>query len=286
MAKDIINFFEVEDRNLNVRFLTLKCEKIPSRVHESVAMQEVYVLMHKSQEDYNEVIDRLADRDDTIIAQGLSMETLKEDLKTVREEMKKGFIAVSNLLQRKAGGNEHAVSTEEQVDSPTGNIYSVTAENERNETPNAVINSSDDDAPPPAPVEEREIADETILVGESIVMEEAIVSHREEEPESRRELEEGELSDTDNEDADYSMVSDTYNEVLDVGHNVSRRVSGFLSSVRQEQQQQSRASSLQDVRQQATLQRVQPATQMHRVGNERTNIPFLTKKTKKKCNLR
>ena len=141
-------------------------------------------------------------------------------------------------------------------------------------------------------MEEQDIVDETVSVDESIIVEEATVSHREEEPESRRELEEGELSESDDENVDYSMVSDTYDEVLDVGHNVSRNVGRFLSSVRQEQQQQSRA-----------LQREQPATQMHRVENERqgryqpgrtnhgrgierTNVPFLTKKTKKKCNLR
>ena len=109
LVKDIINFFEVEDRNLNVRFLTLKCEKIPSRVHESAAMQDVYVLLHKSQEDYNTVIDGLNDRDDTISSQGRTMESLKKDVNTVREEMKKGFLALSNLLQRNAGSNECTV---------------------------------------------------------------------------------------------------------------------------------------------------------------------------------
>ena len=135
-------------------------------------------------------------------------------------------------------------------------------------TPNAVINSPVDDVPPPAPVEERDIADEMVLVDESILGEEAIVSHMEEVQESRRELEEGELSDTDYEDAECSMASDTYDEVLDVGPNVSRNVDRLLISVRQEQQQQSRASSSQDIRQQAALQRRQPAIQMHRAENE------------------
>ena len=97
LAKDIINFFDVEDRKLNVRFLPLKCEKIPSKVHESAAMQDVYVLLHKSQEDYNTVIDGLMHRDDTIISQGRTMEALKEDVKVVREKMKKRFSLLSVL---------------------------------------------------------------------------------------------------------------------------------------------------------------------------------------------
>ena len=151
LAKDIINFFEVEDRNLNVRFLTLKCEKIPSRVHESAAMEDVYVLLHKSQEDYNTVIDGLNDRDDTI--------------NTIREEMKKGFLALSNMLQRNAGSNDSTVLPMEQVDLHN-NMSSTTAENELNEAPNAVDNSSDDAVPQEA-VEEQVIADETVLLEES-----------------------------------------------------------------------------------------------------------------------
>ena len=81
LARDIINFFEVEDRNLDVTFLTLKCEVIPSKVHESEAMKDVYVLLHKSQEDYETVFHKLNDRDDTIISQGLTMEALKEEIK-------------------------------------------------------------------------------------------------------------------------------------------------------------------------------------------------------------
>ena len=59
LAMDIINFFEVEDRHLNVIFLTHKCEDIPAKVHESEAMKDVYVLLHKTEEDYSVVIDDL-----------------------------------------------------------------------------------------------------------------------------------------------------------------------------------------------------------------------------------
>ena len=49
IANDIINFFHVEDAKLNVILLTLKCEDIPSKVHSSEAMKDVYVLLHKSE---------------------------------------------------------------------------------------------------------------------------------------------------------------------------------------------------------------------------------------------
>ena len=50
-AIDIIKFLEVEDANLGIIFLTLKCEVIPSKVLESAAMKDIYVLMHQSDED-------------------------------------------------------------------------------------------------------------------------------------------------------------------------------------------------------------------------------------------
>ena len=177
-------------------------------------------------------------------------------------------------------------------------MSSATAESE---APNAVINSSDD-VVPQALVEERVIADETVLLEESVVVEEATVTRREVVPGNRHELEEGECSDTDSEDADYSMVSDTYDETLDLGHNVPNNIDGLLSSVRQGQQQQSRASSSQGARQLMARPRVQPATQTrspllrtenepqgrnqpgqsnHGVDNVRTNIPFLIKKQKR-----
>ena len=43
-AMDIIKFLQVEDANLGILFLTLKCELIPSKVHESEAMKDIYVL--------------------------------------------------------------------------------------------------------------------------------------------------------------------------------------------------------------------------------------------------
>ena len=137
---------------------------------------------------------------------------------------------------------------------------------------------------------------------ESVVVQEIVITHREEVSESRHELEEGECSESDSEEANYSIVSDDYNETLDLGHSVSNSIGGFISSARQEQQQQPRASYSQAARQQSGLSRVQPATRtcspLHRAGSEtrgrsqlgqynhgvdnvNTNIPFLRKKQKR-----
>ena len=61
LASDIVTL-EVEDANLGITFLTLNCEVIPSKVHEREAMQDVYVLLQKSEEDYAYVTDRIEQR--------------------------------------------------------------------------------------------------------------------------------------------------------------------------------------------------------------------------------
>ena len=69
------------------------------------------------------------------------------------------------MLKRQAGSNDSTVLPMEQVDLHN-NMSSTTAENELNEAPNAVDNSSDDAVPQEA-VEEQVIADETVLLEES-----------------------------------------------------------------------------------------------------------------------
>ena len=61
-AKDIIRFLEVEDATLGVIFLTRQCEIIPSKILESEAMRDIYVLMHKSDSDYKQVMDILEEK--------------------------------------------------------------------------------------------------------------------------------------------------------------------------------------------------------------------------------
>ena len=290
LAKDIINFFDVEDRKLNVRFLTLKCEKIPSKVHESAAMQDVYVLLHKSQEDYNTVIDGLMHRDDTIISQGRTVEALKEDVKAVREEMKKGFLVLSNLLRKHASSSVSTVSPIDQVDLTNNITTSTNVENEINET-SISVNSSSDDAVPQITLSTEE--SEVVEDGEEVT-----VTHRVEMPGSGSELEEGECSDSDSEDPNYSIISDTYNETLDIGNRAPITLAQLISSTRHEQHQQSRASELSRTRPAtrapSPLPRVRneqpdrnpPGQNNYRGGNEQKKNSVFEKKAKKKCNFR
>ena len=285
LAKDIINFFDIEDRKLNVRFLTIQCEKTPSKVHESAAMQDVYVLLHKSQEDYNTVIDGLMDREDTIIAQGHTMEALKDDVKSVREEMKKGFLVLSKLLKKQTSSSVSTVSPVGQVDLPNNVMTNTNDENELSET------STSDDAAPQTTVssEESDVVEDVEVV---------TAIHREEMIGSGPELEEGECSDSESKNPNYSIVSDTYNETLDTGNRVPITIAELLSSARQEQQQHFRASVLSrsrpDTRAHSPLPRVgnepsggyQTGHNNYRGGNVQRNVPFLKKKTKKKCNFR
>ena len=92
-AQDIINFFHVEDANLNVIFLTLKCEDIPSKVHESEAMKDVYVLLHKSEKDYMDVMHDLE-------LKSLSIESYSQMVLELKNEMSKGFQALTAMIKR------------------------------------------------------------------------------------------------------------------------------------------------------------------------------------------
>ena len=92
MASDIVNFLEVEDANLGITFLTINCEDIPSNVHESEAMQDVYVLLHKSEQDYAFVAERIDQKDAEIESQGKMIQALQKD-------MMKGFQDLTQLLK-------------------------------------------------------------------------------------------------------------------------------------------------------------------------------------------
>ena len=94
MAKDIINFLEVEDKNLNISFITVECEKIPSPVHEKEAVSDVYVLLHRNQEDHNTLMASLYDRDELITTQG-------QMLVSLREELNKNFKMLADMIKDK-----------------------------------------------------------------------------------------------------------------------------------------------------------------------------------------
>ena len=98
IAQDIINFLHLEDLNLNIIFLTLKCEDIPSIVHESEALQDVYPLLHKNEQDYNNVMDLLNQKNDLV-------DNYANMVNDLREEMNKGFVAISHTLRDMQTGN-------------------------------------------------------------------------------------------------------------------------------------------------------------------------------------
>ena len=57
------------------------------------------------------------------------MKALKDDVKSVREEMKKGFLVLSNLLKKQASSRVSTVSPLDQVDSPNNVMNSTNDEN-------------------------------------------------------------------------------------------------------------------------------------------------------------
>ena len=126
IATDILNFFDVEDRNLDIIFLTLECEKIPSPVHESQAMNEVYILLHKSKEDYNSVMDFIYDRDERLANQGRLLESL-------RNEMKEGLSALSNTIKNsipsKVSSQNDVTTVPLQIDTESHIVQSASLDN-------------------------------------------------------------------------------------------------------------------------------------------------------------
>ena len=87
MATDIINFLEVEDAKLGITFVTLNCDDIPSKIHESEAMKDVYVLLHKSEQDYDFVKESLDQKDEEIKSQGCMIQALREDMMIALREI-------------------------------------------------------------------------------------------------------------------------------------------------------------------------------------------------------
>ena len=92
IANDIINFLKVEDANLGIVFLTLKCELIPSKVHETEAMRDIYVLMHERESEYLAVTESLNEK--TIEIQQYSQ--LVTDM---REQMGTSFMEIKNMIK-------------------------------------------------------------------------------------------------------------------------------------------------------------------------------------------
>ena len=115
MATDIINFLDVEDAKLGITFVTLNCEDIPSKVHESAAMKDVYVLLHKTQQDYDYVKDNVDQNNEEIKSQGCTIQAMRED-------MLKGFQEITQMLKHRQSitdnANVNMQQTQQQTQQP------------------------------------------------------------------------------------------------------------------------------------------------------------------------
>lgn len=93
LALDVIEFLQLEDGRLDVIFLTLHCEEIPSRVHERDCMKEVYLLLEKNEYEYTEVMENLYEKELAINAHTKMLEVIKKD-------MAKGFGVIADMLKK------------------------------------------------------------------------------------------------------------------------------------------------------------------------------------------
>ena len=123
IAEDIIHFFNVEDRNLNIVFLTLKVEEIPSNIHEKEAMKDIYVLLDKSQQDYSNAMELMSQKNEQV-------DNLSGMVSDLQHEVKQGFLVMFNILRNSQRGNENSniISTTPAVQSVSD--PNVSADNE------------------------------------------------------------------------------------------------------------------------------------------------------------
>ena len=112
LALDIIEFLEKEGPRLDVCFLTMHCEEIPSKVHERDVLQNVYTLLEKSEFEYTEIIDIIQEKQTAINANTRMLEEIRAD-------MTAGFSGIAEMLQNMQSPNMNSVerisSTVEEI---------------------------------------------------------------------------------------------------------------------------------------------------------------------------
>ena len=91
LAKDIIEFLQVEDRNLDIVFLSLRCEDLPCKVSESAAMQDVYVLLHERENENMFTNDKLTQQSDLL-------ELYAQKLNEMQSQMHEAFKSLSDKV--------------------------------------------------------------------------------------------------------------------------------------------------------------------------------------------
>ena len=105
-AHDIIKFLQVEDVKLNITFLTMKCEMIPSEILESEAMRDIYVLMHKSEEDYKAVMEVLDQKSLEIENYANMVTNLTQGMDNMRREFSDGISNLTRMLNERMVPND------------------------------------------------------------------------------------------------------------------------------------------------------------------------------------
>ena len=103
-VEDIVNFLSVEDANLGIIFLTLECEKIPSKVTESEAMKDIYVLMHESDSNYQRLMSDFHDKSE-------ELDNYKKMVTELRADMNQGFLSLTKMLRELPALNNVATAT-------------------------------------------------------------------------------------------------------------------------------------------------------------------------------
>ena len=117
LALDVIEFLQLEDGRLDVIFLTLHCEEIPSRVHERDCMKEVYLLLEKNEYEYTEVMENLYEKELAINAHTKMLEVIKKD-------MAKGFGVIADMLKNMQTSNVNTDPSEAlTADIISGSTY-------------------------------------------------------------------------------------------------------------------------------------------------------------------
>ena len=125
-ARDIIKFFEIEDANLKVIFLTKKCELIPSKILESEAMRDIYVLLHKSESDYKNAMEILEQKTAEIDAHATLVTNMRDSL---RDEIQERFrVLTSLLMERPLANNVASVENNTIANSNTTNSSDIVAD--------------------------------------------------------------------------------------------------------------------------------------------------------------
>ena len=114
---DIIEFLEKEDARLDVIFLTLNCEEIPSKVHNRDALEEVYLLLDKNEYEYTEVMSNLHAKELAINAHTKMLDDIKKD-------MCKGFNNIADIIKNlKSSNMNNAIPTEEDIPGEVQNTH-------------------------------------------------------------------------------------------------------------------------------------------------------------------